>query len=361
MSIQSVRRCSVVSRPARWALALCMGGLAMPALSADSSVTATPLAAVGSPTGDARDLRAWLMKIHTAAARKNFQGTFVVSAGGTVSSARLSHYVDGEQQFERIESLDGEPRVVLRHGDVVQTVWPLSKVVMQEQRDLQGAFPALLKAGDDHIADHYDISVQGHERLAGQDAQVLLLRPRDAYRFALRLWADRATGLLLRSDVLNERGEVLESSAFSEVSINVKAQPESVLALMKKAEGYRQMRSPVVPIQLDAEGWVFKRGVPGFREVRSVKRPLDASNAHAQGALKPGAQVVQTVLSDGLTYVSVFIEPYAAEHRSRPMLTSLGATHTLMRRQGDWWVTVVGDVPAGTLRLLANGLERKTP
>jgi sigma-E factor negative regulatory protein RseB len=41
------------------------------------------------------------------------------------------------------------------------------------------------------------------------------------------------------------------------------------------------------------------------------------------------------------------------------MLTSIGATQTLMRRQGDWWVTVIGDVPAVTLRAFANGLERK--
>jgi sigma-E factor negative regulatory protein RseB len=30
-----------------------------------------------------------------------------------------------------------------------------------------------------------------------------------------------------------------------------------------------------------------------------------------------------------------------------------------MRRQGDWWVTVVGDVPTATLRHFANALERR--
>jgi sigma-E factor negative regulatory protein RseB len=29
-----------------------------------------------------------------------------------------------------------------------------------------------------------------------------------------------------------------------------------------------------------------------------------------------------------------------------------------MQQQGDWWVTVVGDVPAATLRMFAKGLER---
>jgi len=28
-------------------------------------------------------------------------------------------------------------------------------------------------------------------------------------------------------------------------------------------------------------------------------------------------------------------------------------------RQGDWWITVIGDVPAATLQLFAASLERK--
>ena len=70
-------------------------------------------------------------------------------------------------------------------------------------------------------------------------------------------------------------------------------------------------------------------------------------------------QALQTVYSDGLTYVSIFIEPYNAERHARPMLTTIGATHTMMRREGDWWVTVMGDVPLITLRHFANGIERK--
>jgi len=55
----------------------------------------------------------------------------------------------------------------------------------------------------------------------------------------------------------------------------------------------------------------------------------------------------------------VFIEPFSPERHTKSMLTTLGATQTLMRRQGDWWITVVGDVPTATLKAFAGGLERK--
>src|SRR4051794_37507389 len=93
------------------------------------------------PPGGGRPLepsqvRGWLMRIHQAANTRNFQGTFVVSAGNVVSSARIAHYYEGINQYERIESLDGQARLVFRQNDVVHTVWPQNRTVLVEQRDL---------------------------------------------------------------------------------------------------------------------------------------------------------------------------------------------------------------------------------
>ena len=305
----------------------------------------------------ASEVRAWLFRIHEAASRQNFQGTFVVTGGGAVSSARIAHYCEGKNQFERSESLDGQARHVFRYNEVVHTVWPASRVAMVEQRSLPAAFPALLQAGDDRIVEFYDVHPQGTDRVAGHEAKVLHVKAKDGYRYGYRLWADRASGLLLRADVLGERGDVLETSAFSEVSIGVKAQPESVLQPMKKLDGYRVLRPVLTPTRLEAEGWAVRQPAPGFREVSCVKRPMSG----AGGVDKDGAehQVLQAIYSDGLTYVSLFIEPFNPQRHTRPMLASVGATQTLMQQQGDWWITVVGDVPPATLRTFAKGLERR--
>lgn len=321
------------------------------------AVAATPSVAPATETPvEAREVRAWLMRIHDAAGHRNFQGTFVVSAGGAVSSSRIVHYCVGPNQFERIESLDGPMRQVFRHNGVVHTLWPQARVVRVEQRDLLTSFPALLQAGDDRIVDFYDVRAQGADRVAGRTADVLLLRPKDKRRYGYRLWADKDTGLLLRAEVLGERGEVLESSAFSEVTVGVKAQPELILGPMKKLDGYRVVRPTLTPTRLDAEGWTLRTSVPGFEPVSSVKRPLGGV---ADDDRDTTTQALQTIYSDGLTYVSVFVEPYDASRHPRDMHTALGATQTLMRRHGDWWVTVVGDVPAATLRQFANALEYK--
>src|SRR5690606_21503605 len=184
-----------------------------------------------APAGSrkAADVRAWLVRIHEAASRHNFRGTFVVSAGnGALASSRIAHYCEGPNQFERIDSLDGPMRHVFRHNDVVHTLWPDQRVALVEQRDLLKTFPALLQAGGDRIVDFYEVRRQGSDRVAGHEANVLALQPRDKLRYGYRLWAERATGLLLRAEVVGADGQVLESSAFSEVTIGVSPQPQNV-------------------------------------------------------------------------------------------------------------------------------------
>ncbi|MBS0444591.1 MAG: MucB/RseB C-terminal domain-containing protein [Proteobacteria bacterium] len=340
----------MLSRPLSL-LALVGAACVYPAVAAAAGPTA-PAAAPQRP-----DVHTWLARIHDAASRHNFQGTLVVTGSAGVSSARIAHYCEGRNQFERSESLDGQARRMFRHNEVVYTFWPDSRVAVVEQREATANFPALLQDGGDQLSAYYELRAQGTDRVAGHDADVLLVLPRDAYRYGYRLWSDRATNLLLRADVLGRQSEVLETSAFSDLQIDVRPQPESVLQPMRKLDGYHVVRPTLTPARLEAEGWTLDHPVAGFRQISCVRRPMDGSSV----GLNEGStdQVLQAIYSDGLTYVSVFIEPYDAQRHQRETSGSAGATQTLSLRRGDWWLTIVGDVPPSTLRLFADALERK--
>jgi sigma-E factor negative regulatory protein RseB len=315
-------------------------------------VWAASSAWAGGSTVSGAQARQWLLRMHNAATQGNYQGTLVVTADGAMSSSRLTHYCEGNQSFESVDMLDGRPRRVLRHNDQVLTLWPADKFARLEQRDAVQPFPALLSGSEEQLFERYDLVDEGPGRVAGLDATVFLLRPRDAARFAQRLWAEQATGLLLRADVLGADGRVLETSAFSDVTIGSKTKPHSVAAALKKIEGWRVQRPVSQRTSLEDEGWQLKAPVAGFRPGRCIKRQLDADNSGAS------AEVVQAIFTDGLTHVSVFIEPYRAEHH-RPGAAVAGATHTWMQVHGSHWVTVIGDVPMATLKQFAAGLERK--
>jgi sigma-E factor negative regulatory protein RseB len=149
---------------------------------------------------------------------------------------------------------------------------------------------------------------------------------------------------------------VLESTAFSELSVGVKPQPEIVtqtLQGLRKLDGYRVLRPQQQRTQLDAEGWVLASPVAGFRLAGCVRRGMDTT-----GDDEP---VLQAVFADGLTHVSLFVEAYRPQRHGSEMLAQRGATATLMQRRGDYWLTVVGDVPPAALKLFAAALERRKP
>ena len=319
------------------------------------------LAATGNTALSPADGNHWLARIQQAATNTSYQGTLVFSAGGVVSSSRITHIFDGRQRYERIEVLDGRARVQYRHNEQTLTVWPASKQARIEQRDPVAEFPAL-PASQQRALEHYEMSLLPRDRIAGREAEVLLLKPRDKLRFAQRLWADRDSGLLLRNDLLGPGGETLESSVFSDVQLAGKWSAETVLGPMKRLDGFRVQRPQADRTQPDAEGWTLARPVPGFALVGCSKRPIDTSpDADTPaGALSSGpVQVLQSVFSDGLAHVSVFIEPFDVARHKQPMGTSLGATHTMTHRQGDWWLTVVGEVPMATVQLFEAMFERK--
>jgi sigma-E factor negative regulatory protein RseB len=248
-------------------------------------------------------------------------------------------------------------RQVFRHDDMVYTVWPQRQLAVVEQRELLSPFPALLQPGGElmKLGDDYVLLPQGADRVADHEAQVFLLQPRDTLRFAQRMWTERDSGLLLRVDVLGTHGEVLESSEFSDVAIGVKPQPDVVMLPLKQLHGYHIVHPTVTRTRLEAEGWSLKHGVAGFREISCVRRALDP----LAPAGSPGAvETVQAIYSDGLTHVSLFIEPYDSNGHRKAMHTVMGATHTMMGRVGHWWVTLVGDVPGPTLKQFADALVR---
>jgi sigma-E factor negative regulatory protein RseB len=103
------------------------------------------------------DARAWLQRMHTAASQRNYQGTLVVTAAGSMSSSRLAHYCEGTQSFERIDMLDGQPRRVYRHNEQVLTLWPALKLARTEQRDAVAVFPAVLSGSMEQLFERYDM------------------------------------------------------------------------------------------------------------------------------------------------------------------------------------------------------------
>lgn len=312
-------------------------------------VAGAQAAAIG-PAGPP-EAQAWLNRIHEAALRENYAGTFIYQRGGTVHSSRIVHSAERGNEFEQIETLDGRPRKMYRHNDEIYTLIPDQHLCVVDKQENKDAFPGLLAASSEQVMRVYAPRMLGEDRVAGVSAQVIELQPKDRYRYAYRLWADEKTGLLLRTQTLDAQGDVLEQIAFSQLTIGIPSIRSTVLGGMRALSGWKVIRSPVAPANVEAQGWRIHPDLPGFRIIRELSRPMQARNPAA-----PPVDVQQVVFSDGLSAVSVFIEPADNSDRKEGSASD-GATHILVQRLGAFWVTLLGEVPAATLQRFASSID----
>ena len=320
---------------------------------------AASLASNAISAGDAAhsgDAVAWLKKMAAASRQLNYSGTLVYQHRNHVETSRVVHFVNpAGGEIEKLETLDGPPREVIRSNDQVICYLPAAKTVLIEERNRSSRnFPALLPESLGNLTESYQVRKEEPDRVAGYDCQWIALVPKDNLRYGRRFCAELASGLPLRAQTLSEKGDRVESFAFTQLSIGDSFNRDKVkskYADRSRAQNWRIERygfSPAPTTTADA-GWVVTQNVPGFKKLMETRRSLGAR----------GGAVSQIVLSDGLAAVSVFIEPMPREQPATT-LSHQGAVNIYKRPHGNHVITVLGEAPAATLVQIANSLELKT-
>jgi sigma-E factor negative regulatory protein RseB len=333
---------STLVKAARWALALWAGGV----LGLAMAQTSQPAGKQSEGKYQERSVSEWLLRMHEASRMRSYVGTFVVSSNaGAMSSARIWHACDGELQVERVESLTGAPRSTFRRNDEVVTLLPELRVARTEKRESLGVFPDLLKGGENSIPEFYTAKRVGSDRVAGFDADVVQLQPKDSLRFGYRIWSEKKTGLVVKTQTVDSDGKVLEQAAFSELQMDAPVRADKLAQMMTVPEGWRVERAEAIRTTPSAEGWGLRSQVAGFKPTSCYKRPAEG--------------VMQWIFSDGLASVSLFVEALDRQRHTQEGVFASGATHTLTQRVQDWWLTAVGEVPPQTLKAFAQSLERR--
>lgn len=319
----------------RWLLGGLIAGIAMPVW-ADPPV----------------DALQWLNRVTAAAKSVSYTGTFIYQSGAKTEISRITHLAEAGHELERLEVLDGSPREVLRDNDVVKCFLPESRLLIVERRKGHHGqtFPALLPASLTGLTEHYTIRKGSTARVAGLESQAILIEPKDDLRYGHQFWIDSGSGLLLKAGLINERGETLETFAFTDLRVGGPVDRNALKPHVDTEGGdwtVRDVRTS--ESRGDNSPWQFRAQLPGFRKVMGMKR---------QG--QPDMpEMTHVVFSDGLAAISVFIEPLNGRTPETGAF-AMGAVNVFKRVAGDYVFVVMGDVPPTSLKKLAEGIEVKS-
>ncbi|MFF7706777.1 MucB/RseB C-terminal domain-containing protein [Pseudomonas sp. NPDC007930] len=291
----------------------------------------------------APDAAQWLDRLAQAEQTQSFQGTFVYERSGSFSTHDIWHLADHGEVTERVLQLDGSAQEVLRAKGVTQCVsGSLEAGVNPTASSAQRQFDPL------KLMSWYDLKVAGRSRVAGRQAVIITLTPKDPNRYGFELHLDEQTALPLKSLMVTERGQLLERFQYTRFDTAAPAADE----LRASANCNLVSAAALTPASTAAPKPASALGL------RADWLPEGFELTASQLAKASGdrAALTQLMYDDGLARFSVFVEPLLGAQASDAR-TQLGPTSAVSRRQaapgGDVMVTVVGEIPLGTAERIA--------
>lgn len=300
------------------------------------------------PEQVAADTRAWLQRMAEAIRTLDYQGVLVYGSLGNMRTMHLVHrYRNGREQ-ERLQTLSGEPVEILRDDDVVTCIHPRDHRVTVDRRELHGMIKEFAHLAEPAARRSYRIVREPDARVLQRSCHVYSFLPRDQFRYGYRVFADQQTALPLRIDTINSRQQVIEQVMFTQISF-----PSSIsdAALTPKVDAsqYEWAKLHAADgVHLHGQSqWVAQRLPQGFQLVGFRATQPASSNRPVEHLL----------YSDGLATVSVFVTPHSQQGRYFEGVSSLGPVHAFGRKYEGYQISVLGDVPAVTVRLIGDHLD----
>ncbi|MCB1742988.1 MAG: MucB/RseB C-terminal domain-containing protein [Gammaproteobacteria bacterium] len=286
----------------------------------------------------------WLARMSHAGMMLNYDGYLLYQAGGKVEPMRVIYRGGKTGAKARMISLAGEKREVIIDSDSVICVLPDDRATVKTEgkKKRTALFSRLEGVEQDperkqQLRTYYHLDVQDGGRVADRETTLVSVLPRDKNRYGHRLFLDKQTGLLLRSQLLTPDLMTLEDFMYASIAI-LPAVDDDLLRPHLEGRSYAMSTTEVAAeAPLEAK-WRVKWLPPGFEMAERVRD---------QGMV-PEMPVEHHVYSDGLSSISVFVEQLEPDAEKLDGLSTIGAVNAFGCMIDGFQITAVGEIPGMT-------------
>ncbi len=302
---------------------------------------------VNAENNTGQSARALINDMSEAVRTLNYDGVFIYQRGGQMNTLRLIHRADENGEMERLVSLTGSAREVIRNNQSVTCIFPDDQVVVVEKSRPRELLSSKLPQSTEKLVANYHFSVIGEDRVAGRPTWVVSIKPKDAYRYGYQFWIDQDNSFLLKSELRNRTGLLLEQIMFTQLDI-LDVVADEMLKPSITGTGFTWHNNSGTDAETGRKTGQWRVGwMPsGFTKNSQEAYPMADSK-------KP---VDHLVYSDGLAMVSIFIEKLDADSEIASGFSKMGGVNTFARVANGYQVTAVGEVPQATVQRMANSV-----
>ena len=290
----------------------------------------------------------WVQKMSDAMRNLNYRGNFVYLHADQLESMQIFHRVDATGEKERLISLNGEAREVLRDNQNLTCIWPSSRKVVVDHSRQNSFSPIFIPDDIARLEKFYRMKLLGKDRIANAETVVVHIDPRDRYRYGLKFWINEENGLMMKSSLIDEQQRVIEQVMFTSLQLFADGEAMQFDTMPKIDDSFTLVRyhqGDSAAAGAAGTNWQLVNPPGGFWQESVLQRTVPGSNHVIQ----------QMIYTDGLASLSVFVEKRTSE--SHHGGTSMGAVNAFMRELDEYSVTAIGEVPAATVKLVAESVS----
>lgn len=289
----------------------------------------------------------WFERMSRAVEELSYKGTFVHLLDTQMETMEVLHTVRDKRVYERLTSRSGAPREFLRTGEELQCIVQSRKEVLVDLWQNQSPLMSTIPIYREELSSNYDFEFNNQGRqMAGRDTVFVRIVPKDNLRYGYHLWIDRETAMPLGCELVDQNGRLIETIHFTEIEFNpVFAKNDFSPTLNTDDFTWIKPSSERKVVKLTSSRWHAQNMPKGFL--------LSASRLETAG----NNRVEHHVYSDGLATVSIFTEQRAEGEAVMEGATSFGVTNAYGRIEDGFQITVLGEVPVDTVKIIGNSFR----
>jgi sigma-E factor negative regulatory protein RseB len=277
----------------------------------------------------------------------DYKGVFHSQHYEEIKSIEITHATNNDQEFIKLNVLDGSPGEVLSQGKTIYVYNTVDNNVIIQKRKQQRLFPAIFPDNTEGLKNFYRLSVGKSERIAGRISQLVVLAPIDNFRYFHYFWLDKKTFLPLKMVVVDQAENIIEQASFTQINMTKDKNLDWFRPEVDPSKNYIFDDKIVGQDIVKNRFWAMQKIPPGYKEVDFISKRI------------PGLNILshQLVFSDGLSYVSLFIKPISRGQKPKVGHVNLGANNICARYQNGYQIMAVGSVPLITCNTFSESIK----
>ncbi len=280
----------------------------------------------------------------------SYKGIFTHVIDDEIATMKVVHAKKEGEFHERVMSLSGDTSEIIRTSNGIWCYFPQQKVGHFQRIGNQSfRVPRIDSIHSEHLMKYYSAHVGGRDRMANRTTTRALFLPKDALRYGLQLWVDDETGMPLRSDLIDSKRRVIDSYMFVEIKFEENIS-ENELKPAYDGKNFTWFFSDTNSVQIDDKksSWGITSIPDGFWKIKHTREENN--------------QIVKEhiVFTDSLSTVSVIAEKLEPTDKQAKFVgtSTLGALNAFGRIIDNYQITVLGEVPVKTVKMLGESVVR---